>query len=277
MNQIHPRYQHTLDDLFLQVFVLIDDFLQPFEPQLPSQAHQKASISEILTIAIVGEILAQPFESVWYWLVTQNHQDLFPSLPHPSRYHRILRNSERLIAQLALSVTGEQQGVKLIDSKPLPVAKGKRASWAKLPEAEKGFSTMGMVFGFKLHALVSEAGLFRRWLFAPASCSDVRAGRELTQDLEGDRVLGDKAYVGSDVITPARKNMHDQGIWCLWMSRARKRIETSFSTLVRSLTASCSSGQDVQIAEDQCESEDRCVQLDALGSPKRVANEVIAC
>ena len=87
--------------------------------------------------------------------------------------------------------------------------KGKRASWAKLPEAEKGFSTMGMVFGFKLHALVSEAGLFRRWLFAPASCSDVRAGRELTQDLEGDRVLGDKAYVGSDVITPARKNMHD--------------------------------------------------------------------
>ena len=236
MNQIHPRYQHTLDDLFLQVFVLIDDFLQPFEPQLPSQAHQKASISEILTIAIVGEILAQPFESVWYWLVTQNHQDLFPSLPHPSRYHRILRNSERLIAQLALSVTGEQQGVKLIDSKPLPVAKGKRASWAKLPEAEKGFSTMGMVFGFKLHALVSEAGLFRRWLFAPASCSDVRAGRELTQDLEGDRVLGDKAYVGSDAITPARKNMHDQGIWCLWMSRARKRIETSFSTLVRSLT-----------------------------------------
>ena len=250
MNQIHPRYQHTLDDLFLQVFVLIDDFLQPFEPQLPSQTHQKASISEILTIAIVGEILAQPFESVWYWLVTQNHQDLFPSLPHPSRYHRILRNSERLIAQLALSVTGEQQGVKLIDSKPLPVAKGKRASWAKLPEAEKGFSTMGMVFGFKLHALVSEAGLFRRWLFAPASCSDVRAGRELTQDLEGDRVLGDKAYVGSDVITPARKNMHDQGIWCLWMSRARvkSRLFCSFlQTSQAPMSSSNSAGSTNQL------------------------------
>ncbi len=96
MNQIHPRYQHTLDDLFLQVFVLIDD-----EPQLPSQAHQKASISEILTIAIVGEILAQPFESVWYWLVTQNHQDLFPSLHAPQPLSN--RNSDcRLIAQLAL-------------------------------------------------------------------------------------------------------------------------------------------------------------------------------
>ena len=62
MNQIQPRYQHTLDDLFLHVFVLIDDFLQPFEPHLLRQAHQKASISEILTIAIVGEILAQPYE-----------------------------------------------------------------------------------------------------------------------------------------------------------------------------------------------------------------------
>ena len=73
-------------------------------------------------------------------------------------------------------------------------------------------------------------------MFAPANCSDVRAGRELTQVLEGDVVLGDKAYVGSDVITQARRNMHDQGIWCSWMSRARKRIETSFSSLVRSLT-----------------------------------------
>ena len=143
MNQIHPRYQHTLDDLFLQVFVLIDDFLQPFEPQLPSQAHQKASISEILTIAIVGEILAQPFESVWYWLVTQNHQDLFPSLPHPSRYHRILRNSERLIAQLALSVTGEQQGVKLIDSKPLPVAKGQARFVGETPRGREGIQHDG--------------------------------------------------------------------------------------------------------------------------------------
>ena len=115
--------------------------MKPFEPQLPSQAHQKASISEILTIAIVGEILAQP--SVWYWLVTQNHQDLFPSLPHPSRYHRILRNSERLIAQLALSVTGEQQGVKLIDSKPLPVAKGKRAFVGETPRGREGIQHDG--------------------------------------------------------------------------------------------------------------------------------------
>ena len=59
----HPRYHHTLEDLFLTVFVYIDDWLKPYHHMLPKQPAQKASISEIITIAIVGEILAQPFES----------------------------------------------------------------------------------------------------------------------------------------------------------------------------------------------------------------------
>ena len=97
----------------------------------------------------------------------QTHHDLFPTLPEYSRYHRILRNAEKLVAELALSVLGENRD-HLVDSKPLPVAKGKCASWSKFPETVKGFSTMGMVFGFKLHALTSVEGLVERWAFAAA-------------------------------------------------------------------------------------------------------------
>ncbi len=232
----HPRYHHTLEDLFLTVFVTIDDWLKPYQSVLPQQPAQKASYSEIITIAIVGEILAQPFESTWYWIVRQTFTGLFPELPHYTRYHRILRNAERLLAELALSVVPEHSEHHAVDSKPLPVAKGKRASWAKLPEAEKGFSTMGMVFGFKLHALTTAAGLFKRWAFVPANTSDVVVGRELVVGLEDEVVLGDKAYVGSPVVTPKRSNMAGPGLWQAWMSRARKRIESSFSSLVRSLT-----------------------------------------
>ena len=80
----------------------------------------------------------------------------------------------------------------LIDSKPLPIAKGKRADWAKLPEASKGFSTMGMVFGFKLHALTNEQGLFERWAFATANQSDVTLAGELLEGLDKHLVLDDK-------------------------------------------------------------------------------------
>ena len=144
------------------------------------------------------------------------------------------------MAKLALSVLPDNQ-VHLIDSKPLPVANpkqgralraqrsrpcpplGKRSSWSKFPEARKGFSTMGMVFGFKLHALTNLEGLFERWAFAAANHPDVRLARELTAGLEGQLVLGDKAYIGTGVLTPKRSNMPGGEVWTKPLDRARTR------------------------------------------------------
>ena len=232
----HPRYQRTLEELFLQVFVYVDDWLKNHEArlELPKQRTQVASYSELFTIALVGEMLAQPYESVWYWLVQQNHRDLFPQLPEYTRYHRITRNAEGLWAELARSMLRESNLPRLIDSKPLPVAKGKRHAWAKLPEARRGFSTLGPMFGFKLHAVVNLEGLFERWGFASANESDITLGKELLEGLEDAVVLGDKAYLGSSATTPTRKNMEEKGVWSKRLSRARKLIESSFSVLVRS-------------------------------------------
>ena len=138
------------------------------------------------------------------------------------------------MAELALSVLGDNQ-VHLIDSKPLPVADpkspflGKRSSWSKFPEARKGFSTMGMVFGFKLHALTNLNGLFERWAFAAANHPDVTRrvrswlARELTAGLEGQLVLGDKAYIGTAVLTPKRSNMKCGEVWTNSLDRVRTR------------------------------------------------------
>lgn len=236
----HPRYHSTLEDLFLRVFVLVDDWLKANEGRfrLPKQPRQIASYSELLTIALVGELLAQPYESIWYWQVQQNHQALFPSLPAYSRYHRIVRHARALWAELASALSMSlSEETRLIDAKPLPVAKGKRAQWAKCPEAAKGFSTMGMVYGFKLHALVNARGLFERWSFAPANVAEVSVAASLTAGLESCLIVGDKGYIGHpSIITPKRKNMKDKSCWNKSLSRLRKRIETSFSVLVRSLT-----------------------------------------
>ena len=145
----HPRYQHSLEDLFLHVYVLVDDWLQENEMPftLPKQRTQVASYSELFTIAIVGELVAQPYESVWYWLVGQSYRSLFTRLPEYSRYHRIIRNAEKLWAALALGLVRSlpEAELKLVDAKPLPVAKGKRAETCKYLRASKGFSTMGTV------------------------------------------------------------------------------------------------------------------------------------
>lgn len=236
----HPRYQHSLEDLFLHVYVFVDDWLKDNEPYfvLPRQRTQVASYSELFTVAIVGELVAQPYESVWYWLVGQSYRDLFPQLPEYSRYHRIVRNAEKLWAELALELVRSlpEAELKIVDAKPLPIAKGTRAKTAKCLEASKGFSTMGMVYGFKLHALVNEQGLFERWSFAPAHHHEAALVPELTEGMS-EPIIGDKAYLGhNQITTPKRQNMIGPDRWNESLNRIRKRIETSFSVLVGSLT-----------------------------------------
>lgn len=235
----HLRYQHSLEDLFLRVYILVDDWLKANEERfsLPKQRSQIASYSELFTIAIVGELVAQPYESVWYWLVGQSYRNLFPQLPEYSRYHRVVRNAEKLWAELAVKLAGSStEAFKIVDAKPLPIAKGKRAEWAKCLEASKGFSTMGMVYGFKLHALVNAQGLFERWSFAPAHYHEASVAPELIEGA-GARIIGDKAYLGNAaIVTPKRKNMTQPNAWTKALNRLRKRIETSFSVLVGSLT-----------------------------------------
>jgi hypothetical protein len=235
----HPRYQHSLEDLFLHVYVLVDDWLKENEGRfaLPKQPRQVASYSELLTIALVGELVAQPYESVWYWLVSQSYRRLFPKLPDYSRYHRVVRNAEKLWAALAPELVGDPPGtLRIVDAKPLPVAKGRRADGAKCLAASKGFSTMGMVYGFKLHALVNVDGLFERWSFAPAHHHEAGVAPELVDGVQAP-VIGDKAYLGHPgITTPTRKNMTGPSLWNKSLNRLRKRIETSFSVLVGSLT-----------------------------------------
>jgi hypothetical protein len=42
---------------------------------------------------------------------------------------------------------GRARSIASRQAKPLLIAKGRRWEWAKMPEASKGFSTMGMVWG----------------------------------------------------------------------------------------------------------------------------------
>lgn len=128
---LHPRYQHSLEDLFVHVYVFVDDWLKENEERLgwPRQPRQVASYGELFMIAVVGELRAQPYESIWYRLVGQSCRALFPRLPEYSRYHRVVRNAEALWAALALELGCTSAGkLSIIDAKPLPVAKGKRTS-----------------------------------------------------------------------------------------------------------------------------------------------------
>ena len=231
--------KHTLSELFTVVYVLVDDYLKAAEAsgsfRLPRSEQQKGSYSELMSIALVGDLLNQADTGLWFSLVKGTFKELFPVLPGESRYYRILNNLERIWADFALFLTAEHEVLAYsVDSKPLPVCKFKRHKRPRaMTEATVGFSTQGAVYGFKLHALTTPDGLIVKFAITPANEADVTVARALLTDTQRALTLGDKAYVGSGIYTPPKTNALNPGIWTSLMNTTRKMIESVFSSLTR--------------------------------------------
>lgn len=231
--------QHTLSELFTVVYVLVDDYLKAAQVsgrfELPHSEQQKGSYSELMTIALVGDLLNQADTGLWFNLVKTSWKNLFPTLPDDTRYYRVLNNLERIWADFALFLSAQHETLSYsVDSKPLPVGKFKRHKRPRaMSEATVGFATQGPVYGFKLHALTTPDGLVVEFAITAAHEADVTVARALLTDFERGLTLGDKAYLGCGVYTPPKTNALSPGIWTSLMNTARKMIESVFSSLTR--------------------------------------------
>ena len=232
--------KQTVTDIFTAVYVLVDDYLRAVQrlgrSKLPKKRSQKGSYSELMTIVLVGEVLQQKNQGLWYLMVKAEYQALFPTLPALSRSYRIQRNFERIYADLAL-LLAEHDGVYSIDSQPLPICKGVRYTRDRLlSEADSGRGGATKKFyGFRLHAVCSGVGAICRFGIAPANEHDVTVARCLLDERYDDlhSLIGDKAYLGLGIYTPPKQNAKEPGFWCGFFARARKSIEAVFSSLQR--------------------------------------------
>ncbi len=243
--------QHTVSELFTVVYVLVGDYLKVGVQQgrfvLPESKQQKGSYAELMTIALVGDVLGKTAPSgparllnqadvrLWFNLVKREYCRLFPLLPDDTRYDRVLKNLERVWADLALALTAHHAPLAYtVDSKPLPVCKFKRHRRPQaMTEATVGFGAQGPVYGFKLHALSTLDGQIVKFAIVPAHEADVTVARALLDEAEQGVTLGDKAYLGCGVYTPPKANALTPGIWTRLMDSARKTIESVFSSLTR--------------------------------------------
>ena len=230
----------TITDLFTTIFVLVDDYLQEAQRQhrfhLPTKGNQKGTYSEIMTIVLVGEILQQRNQGLWYLIAKQSYADLFPSLPDRTRFYRIQRNLERIYADFAL-LLALHDDTYVIDSTPIPICRGaRRYRDRNMTEATTGRGGVDKyVHGFKLHAVVTGSGSLCRFAIVPANEHDVTVGRCLLAERYDDlsRIVGDKGYQGLGIFTPPKRNSKEVGFWCSFFSKLRKGIESVFSCLKR--------------------------------------------
>lgn len=231
----------SVTELFTIVYVLVDDYLKASVAQgrfkLPSKGSQKGSYGELFSIVLVGEILQQKNQGLWYLLVCSEYAELFPALPELSRFYRIQRNFERIYADFALLIA-QHDGVYLIESKPIPICKGVRHSRERLmTEAVSGKGGAAKFFyGFKLHAVTNLSGYVCRFGIVAGNEHDVTVAKALLDERYDDfgSIIGDKGYKGLGIYTPPKANAKAPEFWSSFFARARKSIEAVFSSLQRS-------------------------------------------
>ena len=218
----------------LELFCDVDDFCQRFmvdwERKLLSSGERKRlratalSTSEIMTILICFHQSHYRHFKGFYLEHAQKHlREEFPGLLSYTRFVALMPSVLMpMAAYLYTRCRGENTGVGFIDSTRLAVCGNKRISRHKVfaDSAQRGKTSMGWFFGFKLHLVVNDRGDILAFQITPGNVDDREPVPQLMHRLSG-KFFGDKGYVsqklfellfddGVQLITNIKKNMKNK-------------------------------------------------------------------
>lgn len=129
-------------------------------------------------------------------------------LPNQSTMSRRLRveSTQQFLSKLGRRITGRPREVwvKMLDGKPLPIAKH-----SKDPDAAFGRGAGGMDKGYKLHAIWGGAAMPLAWAVQPLNVSETQEARCLIPQLRGEGyLLADANYDSEHLYTRANSASH---------------------------------------------------------------------
>ncbi|WP_137631948.1 IS982 family transposase [Secundilactobacillus hailunensis] len=171
-------------------------------------------------------------------------------VPERSRYNRRCRNLfqiMKVIRQYLLKRYRHDCTYEIIDSAPITLVSARRSNQAKVLRAIacKGYNATKHLYyyGFKLHAVMDNAGYFVNWELTPANVDDRKPVEELLREAPAHQILADGGYLSrtlqkrlkSQEINfwfPLRKNMRKSGqVNSAFLKNQRRHIETGFNNL----------------------------------------------
>jgi hypothetical protein len=202
-------------ELLPLIFCIVDDFCKKFEPYYKNQLKKEGSmmrdrksqmtLSEDLTVVIFYQFSGIKNFKIFFNAFKENFISEFPKL---CSYNRFIEKKQRLLFPLyALSqcVKGECSGVSFIDATALPVCHNKRIYSHKVFKeiAQRGKTTMGYFYGFKLHLVVNHTGQIIDYSLSSGEVPDINKAFDLLKNLWGS-AYADKGYVSSKIFENLR-------------------------------------------------------------------------
>lgn len=192
----------------LELFVRVDDFCQEFWPKLEQQLlanglvqrrrARSLSISEVMTILIhFHQSHYRDFKAYYCGYVLPHLRNEFPDLVSYTRFVDFIPSAlVPLCAYFQQTCLGNCSGVSFIDSTSLEVCLNQRIASHKVFAglAERGKTSTGWFFGFKLHLVINDRGELLNVLLTPGNVDDRKPVPKLLRRLFG-KVFGDKGYI----------------------------------------------------------------------------------
>lgn len=218
-------------DSLVELFVKVDDFCQAFLPKweqhllqsgvIQRRRERSLALSEVMTILIhFHQSHYRNFKAYYCEHVLPHLREAFPGLVSYTRFVDFIPSALfPLCAYLRKTCLGNCTGITFIDSTSLDVCLTQRISSHKVFAglAERGKTSTGWFFGFKLHLAINDRGELLNVLLTPGNVDDRKPVPKLVHKLFG-KVFGDKGYIsralyellrhtfGIHLVTKLRKN-----------------------------------------------------------------------
>jgi hypothetical protein len=242
-----------------ELFCFVDDFCKAFDEeiakhQLPQNFKKPTRIpgitnSEIVTILLIFQTSYMKNFKHFYLRCREKYLAEFPNMPSYERFLTLKPRVVPILTALFLSLRKNDSDTAFVDSTPIRVCNNKRIFNHKVFDglAERGKSTMGWFFGFKLHLVIDEKGEIVNAQLTAGNTDDRKPVEELMSHFQGV-MFGDKGYISKDLfrklfekgiklVTGLKKGMKNMLIPLKEKILLRKRsiIETVFGYMKNTL------------------------------------------
>src|SRR5260221_2104520 len=218
----------------LELFCSVDDFCQEYAmsgqgKELGSgkarrERQGKLNLSEVMTIIIhFHQSHYRDFKTYYTEHVQVYLREEFPKLVSYSRFVELMSRTLTALALYVQRCLGHCTGLSFIDSTSLVVCHNRRIHSHRVFEglAERGKTSMGWFYGFKLHLVVNDCGDLLAWCLTAGNVDDRRPVPKLARKLFG-KLFGDKGYV-------SQKLFHQQ--FAKELDRKSTRLNSSHTVI----------------------------------------------
>ena len=236
---------------FIELFCTIDDFCIRFQPEYRRMQLEdglrrrmrksKLSLSEVMTIIVWFHSSGyRTFKDYYTKEVAPNLSWAFPDLVSYNRFVELQSSALFPLCCYLLTRKGYCTGISFVDSTHIAVCDNHRIHSHKVFSnvAQRGKTTMGWFYGFKLHLIVNDRGELLAFCFTAGNVDDRNPLPDMVKGLFG-KLYGDKGYIsqklfellfdqGIHLVTRIKRNMKNKlmSLFDKIMIRKRAIIET---------------------------------------------------